>query len=111
MDLILRTRDLGSNIFYLNYSFYNDICSNFNYNNSDFSLSERKKIFDFSDENLTIPVYNSTGFDIKTIRNIYLCKIGNDINNTNSVSEVNIIDNDEDNNLNEFKKEIYFSKA
>ena len=111
MELILRTRDLGYNIFYLNDSFYNDICSSFNYNNSDFSLSERKKLLDFSDENLTIPGCNYTGFDIKTIRIIYLCKIGNDINNTNFVSKVNIIDNDEDKNLNKYKKEIYFSKA
>ena len=31
-------------------SFYHDICSVFNYNNSDFSLSERKNIIDLSDE-------------------------------------------------------------
>ena len=111
MDLILKTRYLGYNIFYLNDSFYNDICSRFNYNNSDFSLSERKNLLDLSNENLTIPGCNFTGFDIKTIRIIYLCKIGNDINNNNVVSEVNIIDNDEDNNLNNFKKNTDFSKA
>jgi len=107
MDLIQRTRDLGYNIFDLNNSFYNDICSSFSYNNSDFSLSERKKLLDLSDENLTMSGCNYTSFDIKTIRVIYLCKIGNDVNNNNSVSEVNINDNKEDNIL----KNIVFSKA
>jgi len=107
MDLISRTRDLGYNIFDLNDSFYNDICSSFSYNNSDFSLSERKILLDLSDENLTISGCNYTSFDIKTIRVIYLCKIGNDVNNNNSINEVNINDNEEDNIL----KDIIFSKA
>ena len=111
MDLILRTKDLGYNIFDLNDSFYNDICSSFNYNNSDFSLSERKKLLDLSDVNLTMPRCNYTSIDIKTIRVIYLCKIGNDINNNNSVSEININDNDNDNDKDNILKNIVFSKA
>ena len=51
-DLILKTKNLGYNIFDLNDSFYNDICSVFSYNDSDFSLSERKSLLDLSDENL-----------------------------------------------------------
>jgi len=109
MDLIQKTRDLGYNIFDLNDSFYNDICSSFSYNNSDFSLSERKKLLNLSDENLTISGCNYTSFDIKTIRVIYLCKIGNDINNNNSVNEVNI--NDNDNDEDNILKNIVFSKA
>ena len=46
MDLILKTRYLGYNIFNLNDSFYNDICSVFTYNDTDFSLSERKNLLD-----------------------------------------------------------------
>jgi len=86
----------GYNIYNINDSFYNDICSIFNYNDSDFSLSERKTLLDLSDENLTIPRCKYTGFDIKTIRTIYSCNIGNDKNNSNSLSEVKINDNDED---------------
>ena len=54
MDLILEARKLGYNIFNLNDSFYNDICSVFSYNNSDISLSERKNLLDLSDEELQI---------------------------------------------------------
>ena len=42
MDLIIKTKNLGYNIFDLNDPFYNDICSVFTFNNSDISLSERK---------------------------------------------------------------------
>ena len=111
MDLIFKTRDLGYNILDLNNSFYNDICSVFIYNDSDFSLSERRTLLDFSDENLNVPGCNYTSFDIKTIRTIYLCKIGNDTNNNNSLNEVKINDNDEENFLNKLKKEIKFSKV
>ena len=51
MDLIMKTKNLGYNIFDLNDSFYNDICSVFTYNDSDISLSERKSLLDLSDEN------------------------------------------------------------
>ena len=37
MDLILKAKNLGYNIFDLNDSFYHDICSVFTYNNSDIS--------------------------------------------------------------------------
>jgi len=107
MDLISKTRDLGYNIFDLNNSFYKDICSIFIYNNTDFSLSERKTLLDLSDENLTVPGCNYTSFDIKTIRTIYLCKIGNEINGNNSISEIIINDN---NFFVKLKKQKYFSK-
>ena len=97
MDLISKTRDLGYNIFDLNNSFYNDICSILVYNDTDFSLSERKTLLDLSDENLTVPGCNYTSLDIKTIRTIYLCKICNDINGNNSLSEIIINDNDDNN--------------
>ena len=110
MDLISKTRDLGYNIFDLNKSFYNDICSIFIYNNTDFSLSERKTLLDLSDENLTVPGCNYTSFDIKTIRTIYLCRIGNDINGNNSLSEIIINDNDDATFFVQLKKQKYFSK-
>ena len=111
MDLILRARDFGYNILDLNDSFYNDICSIFTYNNSDFSLSERKTLLDLSDENLTLPGCNYSSFDTKTIRSIYLCKISNDINTNDSLSEIEINDNDEENIFNRLKQQIDFSKA
>ena len=55
MDLVLTTRNLGYNIFDSNDTFYTDICSIFIYNDSDFSLSERKTLLDLSDENLSTP--------------------------------------------------------
>ena len=76
----------------------------FNYNDSNFSLSGRKTFLDLSTENLTMPGYNYTSFDIITIRTIYLWNIGNDINNNNSLSKVKINDNDQDHNLNKLKK-------
>ena len=88
MDVILKTKNLGYNIFNLNDSFYNDICSVFSYNNTDFSLSERKNIIDLSDESLCQNIYNYScnysNYDIKTLRSICLCKIGY-INNTTKV--------------------------
>ena len=111
MDLILRARDLGYNILDLNDTFYKDICSIFTYNNSDFSLSERKTLLDLSDENLTMPGCNYSSFDTKTIRTIYLCKKSNDINTNNSLSENKINDNDEDNILTRLKQQIDFSNA
>ena len=84
MDLILKTRELGDNIFDLNDPFYNDICSAVSYNNTDFSLSERKNIIDLSDENLCPNDCNYSTFDIKTLRTVCLCKIGLDENNKTS---------------------------
>ena len=72
MDLIVETRNLRYNIFDLNDSFYHDICSVFNYNNSDFSLSERRNLLDLSDENFNIKYCTHTNFDIKTISHIYV---------------------------------------
>ena len=45
MDVIFKTRDLGYNIFDLNDSFFNDICSVFTYNNTDFSLIYLMKFY------------------------------------------------------------------
>ena len=112
MDLVLRTRDLGYNIFDPNDSFYNDICSIFNYNDSDFSLSERKVLLDLTDEILCMSGCNYSSFDTKTIRTICLCKINDDINNQNDISKVSI-NNDNNNNevtTDEFQN-IAFSKA
>ena len=81
MDLILKTSNLGYNLFDLNDSFYNDICSVFTYNESDFSLSERKSLLDLTDEILCMPGCDLINFDIKTLRIICLCKIGNNTNN------------------------------
>ena len=76
MDLVLKTASLGYNIFDLNDSFYNDICSPFSYNDSDFSLSERKRLLDLSDENLCLNGYRQSNFDIKTLRSICKYNIG-----------------------------------
>ena len=93
MDLVLKTAKLGYNIFDLNDSFYNDICSIFTYNDSDFSLSERKKLLDLSDENLCMIGCNHSNFDIKTIRSICLCKIDigmdNDYYSSENKNEIN----------------------
>ena len=77
MDLILKTKNLGYNIFDLNGSFYTDICSVFTYNDSDISLSERKNLLDLTDEVLCMNNCNNSNFDIKTLRSICLCKVGN----------------------------------
>ena len=99
MDIILKTKDLGYNIFDLNDSFYNDICSVFSYNNTDFSLSERKNIIDLSDEILCLNIYNYScnysNFDIKTLRIICLCKIGFNDNYTSKIND-NIKNKDDD---------------
>jgi hypothetical protein len=94
MDLILETKKLGYNIFDLNDSFYNDICSIFSYNNSDFSLSERKNLIDLSDEILCLKGYSYSGYDIVTFRIICLCKIGsniNDIDKSNQILKIMIL--------------------
>ena len=111
LNLVASTSKLGYNIFDLNDSFYNDICSIFTYNDSDFSLSERKTLLDLSDEILCISGCNFTNFDIKTLRTICVCKIGNDINNTNSSSEIKIKNVEEDTIFNKLKKKIDFSKT
>ena len=111
MDLILKTRELGYNIFDLNDSFYTDICSVFTYNNSDFSLSERKNIIDLSDENLCLIGCNYSSYDIKTLRTICLCKIG--FNENYIISDIINDDiNTEKNNLaNLIKNNMDISKS
>ena len=111
MDLVLSTSNLGYNIFNLNDSFYNDICSIFTYNNSDFSLSERKLLLDLTDENICVQAgCNFSDFDIVTLRTICECKIGNDINNE-SLNEIEINNNEEDNIFKILKENINFSQA
>ena len=110
MDLILKTKNLGYNIFDLNNSFYHDICSVFTYNNSDISLSERKNLLDLSDENLCINNCNHSNFDINTLKTICLCKIGN--NNSNLIKDEIYTNNSENMNLfTTITKNIDFSKA
>ena len=87
LDLVLKAVNFGYNIFDLNDSFYHDICSVFTFNNSDYSLSERKSLLDLSDENIDIPNCNFSNFDIKTIRIIYLCKFESDLNNNKSLDK------------------------
>ena len=82
MDLIIKTKNLGYNIFDLNNSFYKDICSVFTYNDSDISLSERKNLLDLSDEILCLNNCNYYNYDIITLRSICLCEIGNDTEQT-----------------------------
>ena len=88
MDLIIKAKNLGYNIFDYYDSFYNDICSVFVYNNSDISLSERKNIIDVSDEDLCLINCNYSNYDIYTLRSICLCKTGNE-NNINKVDDIN----------------------
>ena len=45
----------------------------FSYNNTDFSLSERKNLIDLSDEVLCLNRCNYSNYDIKTLRTICLC--------------------------------------
>ena len=90
MDLVLKTSNLGYNIFDLNDPFFHDICSVFTYNDSDFSLSERKNLLDLTDENLCMPGCNFSNFDIKTLRTICHCKIGQDFNITSLIPEIQI---------------------
>ena len=112
IDLILKTRELGYNIFDLNDPFYNDICSAFSYNNTDFSLSERKNIIDLSDENLCPNDCNYSSFDIKTLRTICLCKIGFDENNKTSDLKNNDIQNENYKELvNLVKRNVGVSKS
>ena len=113
MDLIIKTKNLGYNIFDLNDPFYNDICSVFTFNNSDISLSERKALLDLSDETLCLPGCNYSNFEIKTLRPICLCKIGD----KNNITNLTKIKNDEINNsendvlFNLIKNNIDISKA
>ena len=112
MDLILKAKNLGYNIFDLNDSFYHDICSVFTYNNSDISLSERKNLLDLSDENICIDNCNNTNFDIKTLKSICLCKIGYNNNDTYLIKDEIYNNNSENSNLfNSIKTNIDFSKA
>jgi hypothetical protein len=70
IDLILKVKNSGYNIFDLNDPFYTDICSVFTYNNSDISLSERKNLLDLSDEDLCLVGCNYSNIDIKTLKTI-----------------------------------------
>ena len=110
MDLILKTKELGYNIFDQNDPFYNDICSAFIYNDSDFSLSERKNILDLSDENLCQIGCNFSNFDIKTLRTICRCKIGYD-NNDTYISDTKKDDKNNENIINLFKSNMDISKS
>jgi hypothetical protein len=99
MDLILSAKSLGYNIFDLNDSFYHDICSVFTYNDSDFSLSERKNLLDLSNETFCNIGCQRSTFDIQTVRAICICDIGENIyynfsseiqeNSTNDVNSEN----------------------
>ncbi len=112
MDLIKKTKDLGYNIFDLNDSFYNDICSVFTYNNSDISLSERKNLLDLSDEILCMENCNYSNFDINNLRTICICKININNNEKDSVENKGNIKNSENNDLvNLITKNIDFNKA
>ena len=111
IDLLKKTRELGYNILDYNDSFYTDICSVFSYNGSDFSLSERKVLFNLSEENLCMNECNQSNLDINTLRAICLCQIGNEKN-------VNDFNEEKENKKNEGKdiynmitKNIDFSKA
>ena len=75
MDLISKTKNLGYNIFDLEDSFYNDICSTFSHNNSDISLSERRGLLDFSNEKFCMDRCNFSIIDSITLRSICFCKI------------------------------------
>ena len=111
MDLILKTRELGYNIFDLNDSFYSDICSVFTYNNSDFSLSERKNIIDLSDEDLCLIGCNYSNYDIKTLRTICLCKIGFNENDIISDIKYDDINTEKSNLANLIKNNMDISKS
>ena len=77
LKLIQYTKEKGYNIFDLQDSFYNDICSIFSYNNSDISLSERKKLLDLSHENFCIENCVFSTIDINTLKSICYCKSDN----------------------------------
>ena len=90
MDLILKAKNLGYNIFDLNDSFYHDICSVFTYNESDYSLSERRNLLDLSNETFCNSGCNLSNFDIKTLRAICICNIGENIyDNSSSETQEN----------------------
>ena len=110
MDLIREARKLGYNIFDLNDPFYHDICSIFSYNNSDISLSERKNLLDLSDEELCMENCTHINFDIKTLKIICLCKIG-DYNNNKTEIENKINKTINNDILEQITKDIAFSKT
>jgi len=74
LNLIKYTKEKGYDIFDLKDSFYNDICSTFSYNNTDISLSERKKLLNLSNENFCIKNCTLSTIDINTLRSICYCK-------------------------------------
>ena len=113
MNLVFKTSSLGYNIFDSNDSFYKDICSPFSYNNSDFSLSERKTLLDISDEKLCMDGCNQSDFDIITVRSRCICNKGVNVKDRNNFNEKkeNTNINEEKIALNMIKKNMDFSKA
>ena len=107
LDLINTVKDLKYNIFDLNDPFYNDICSIFSYNNTVFSLSERKNLLDLSSEIFCMENCNFSNIDIYTLRSICICNI----NNTDSNEENNENITENDNYINKLKESISFSKS
>ena len=93
-DLINKVKEYGYNIFDPNDPFYNDICSVFAYNDSDFSLAERKTLLDLSDENLCMKGCNYVNMDINTLRSICDCKISNNTKEDNKEQNIEEINSD-----------------
>ena len=107
LDLIKTVKDLNYNIFDLNDPFYNDICSIFSYNDTVFSLSERKNLLDLSAEIFCMEYCNFSNIDIYTLRSICICNINN--TNLNEENNENITENDD--YINKLKESISFSKS
>ena len=107
LDLIKTVKDLNYNIFDLNDPFYNDICSIFSYNDTVFSLSERKNLLDLSAEIFCMEYCNFSNIDIYTLRSICICNINN--TNLNEENNENITENVD--YINKLKESISFSKS
>jgi len=107
LDLIKTVKDLNYNIFDLNDPFYNDICSIFSYNDTVFSLSERKNLLDLSAEIFCMENCNFSNIDIYTLRSICICNINN--TNLNEENNENITENVD--YINKLKESISFSKS
>ena len=107
LDLINAVKDLNYNIFDLNDPFYNDICSVFSYNNTIFSLSERKTLLDLSNENFCMENCNFSNIDTLTLRSICYCNKNNNNSDENSISNTT----NKENYFNRLKESINFSKS
>ena len=107
LDLIKTVKDLNYNIFDLNDPFYNDICSIFSFNDTVFSLSERKNLLDLSAEIFCMENCNFSNIDIYTLRSICICNINN--TNLNEENNENITENVD--YINKLKESISFSKS